>query len=144
MTANRLPSSRQTKEREVLRRHKAQVAWQIGVPLGVGVLLALALGVAAALSPPATVQGGSAAAILLALLCLLGGFPVLLVLVGAVVLMAQAPRAVHRGAGRVQQVLERIQRGARRLSDRVAAPWMRLEEWRAGAQELLQGLSRRR
>ncbi|HEY57198.1 MAG TPA: hypothetical protein G4O04_01415 [Anaerolineae bacterium] len=121
---------------ETLRRHKTQVALQIGVPLGVGVLLALALAVAAALSPSVTTQGGSAAVILLALLCLLGGLPVLLALVAAVVVMRKAPQAVHRGANHTQGFLRRVGDGIRRLSDRVASPWVRLEGLRAGWQRL--------
>lgn len=136
--ANPKPSNLSpAKKSEALRRHQIQVVLQIAVPLGVGVLLALALAVAAALSPAVTAQGGSAAAILLALLCLLGGLPVLLVLAGAVVLMHRAPRAVHHSASRTLGFLQRVQRHVRRWSDRAAAPWVRLEGWRAGAQRLL-------
>ncbi len=117
-------------------RHRRQVALQIGLPLALGVLLAGALGVAAALSPRATAQGGSAAVILLAGLCGLAGLPVLVLLIAAVVVLHKAPAALLQGTARLQRTLQRVERLAHRLSDRASAPWLSLASLKAGLQRL--------
>ncbi len=125
------------------RRHRRQVALQIGLPLAVGALLVGALVVAAAQNPATTAQGGSAAVILLTGLCLLSGLPVLGGIVAIVVLLHNARPAVQQNARRLQRTLDRFEHRTRRLNDRAVAPWLTLAATWAGLQRLLRRSSSR-
>ena len=125
------------------RQHRRQVALQIGLPLAIGALLVGALVVAAARNPTATAQGGSAAVILLAGLCLIGGLPVLGGIAAVVVLLHKARPAVRQNARRLQRTLDRLDHRTRRLSNQAVAPWLTLAAAWAGLQRLLRRSSSR-
>lgn len=117
-------------------RHRHQVWLQIGLPIGGAALLLLAVGIALALSPTGAEQGGAAAAILLALLCMVGGLPWLVALVALVLWLARAPQPTRRALRRGAEQAARLAAMARRWTDRLSAPVIAAETTRARWQAL--------
>ncbi len=129
---------------ETLRNHRKQTAWQIGLPLAVGGLILLGLGLAAAWTPTTSAQGGSTAVIFLAGLCMLGALPWLVILVALVLVLHRAPAALHRAFCQLSRGMSQAEDRVRRLSNRAVAPWLRLAGWQAGAARLWRRLSSRK
>ena len=104
-------------------------------------MLLLALGVGLAASEAGSAQGGAAATLFLAVLCMLGGLPWLFVLGGLVVWMRRAPRATRRGLRRAATFTLRLETTARRWADRAVRPVVQAAEMAARLQAVPRALS---
>jgi len=132
-------------EAQAEKAHRRERWWLIGVPMLLGGLIVLALaGWVIGQGQGQTVsQAASAVVIYASLLCLLGGLPVLAVLVGLIVVVVQAQRRAPEVTQQLLDGLLTLRRTLLALTDKTATPWIRwqsrLASWKALVRAFLRG-----
>ena len=119
-----------------LKRHRAQAAWQIWVPLGMAIALVVTLCVFSALAtmndlPISKTLAPVTVIWVLIPYCLSGLIP-LAILFGCVFLTAKMLGGLPRLGARILAAFMRMQKLAKSLSDRVAAPVVKAGSLQAG------------
>ncbi len=119
-----------------LKRHRAQAAWQIWVPLGLAVALVITLCVFSALATmndlPISKTLAPVTVIWVVIPYCLSGLIPLAILFGCVFLTAKMLRGLPRLGARILAGLTRLQTLAKLLSDRVASPVIKAGSIKAG------------
>ena len=109
-----------------LQRHHRQAAWQIWLPVGLGVALFLALAVTAVMltfgDQPLAKNWASLSVIWWILPSCLGGIIGLAILMGSVIVAAKGIQGLPALGARILEALDRLGKAVKGFSDRAAAP----------------------
>jgi len=138
-----LPAPPPRRNPQTQEKHRRETAWQIYLPLGLGVLFFLLLAVLSSLTPAAAASkwADTSLVFLLALACA----PLLLLLAvtaGLAYALWEANRRLPAGMARLQRVFRQTSRVTRQACDRVSAPFIKVQQLGAALRSL--GGARRR
>ncbi len=132
-----LPAPPPRRNPQTQETHRRETAWQIYLPLGLGVLFFLLLAVLSSLTPAAA--GGKWADTSLIFLLALSCAPLLVLLAltaGLAYVLWEANRRLPAGMLRLQRIFRQTSRATRQVCDRVSAPFIKAQQLGAALHSL--------
>ncbi len=128
-------SERPPRSLSPVQRHHRQAAWQIWLPVGLGVAIFLGLAVLAVMltfgDQPLAKNWASLSVIWWILPSCLGGIISLAIVAGCVFAAAKGIQGLPELGKRILEAVDRLGEAVRRFSDRIAAPVIKANEKQA-------------